>query len=128
MLYADTSALVKLVLEEPEAAALRSYLARVGPVVTSAITATELVRAVRRVNPDLEAAANAVIDALTVASLEVGILAAAGTLAPPQMRTLDAIHVATALGLGDDIEAVVTYDARMAAAARGAGLRVEAPA
>lgn len=128
MLYADTSALVKLVLEEPEAAALRLYLAEVGPVVTSALTATELVRAVRRVNRDLEAAANAVIDALTLADLEVGILAAAGTLAPPQMRTLDAIHLATALALGDELDALVTYDTRMAAAARAAGLRVEAPA
>lgn len=128
MLYADSSALVKLVLEEPEATALRSYLSGGGPVVTSLIAATELVRAVRRIDPDLEAAANAVIDALTLADLEVGILTAAGTLAPPQMRTLDAIHVATALALGTELDAVVTYDARMAEAARAAGLRVEAPA
>lgn len=127
MLYADTSALVKLVLEEPEAAALRSYLAEVGPVVTSVITATELIRAVRRVNPDLEAVANAVIDALTLADLEVGILAAAGMLPPPQMRTLDAIHVATALALDGELDALVTYDARMAAAARSAGLSVAQP-
>lgn len=128
MLYADTSALAKLVLEEPEAPSLRSYLAAVGPVTTSAITATELVRAVRRVDPGLEAAANTVIDALTLADLDIGILTVAGTLAPPQMRTLDAIHVATALALGGELDAVVTYDARMAAAARSAGLRVEAPA
>ena len=128
MLYADSSALVKLVLEEPEATALRSYLSGGGPVVTSLIAATELVRAVRRIDPDLEAAANAVIDALTLADLEVGILTAAGTLAPPQMRTLDAIHVATALALGTELDAVVTYDARMAEAARAVGLRTEAPA
>lgn len=127
MLYADTSALAKLVLDEPESPALRLYFAGAGPVLTSAITATELVRAACRVHPDLEAAASAVVGALTLVDLDIGILAAAGRLAPPAIRTLDAIHLATALAMGAELDVVLTYDARMAEAARATGLRVEAP-
>jgi predicted nucleic acid-binding protein len=60
--------------------------------------------------------------------LDNEILATAATLDRPQMRALDAIHIASALALGEELEAVVTYDARMAEAARASGLRVEAPA
>jgi predicted nucleic acid-binding protein len=54
-------------------------------------------------------------------------LDAAGFLDWPRLRSLDAIHLATALALGDDLDAIMTYDQRMADAARGFGLRVEAP-
>lgn len=128
MLYADTSALAKLILTEPESPALLAYLDGRGGVVTSALVTTELVRAVRRLQPDLEPRAYALIAGLTLIEVDRGVLDAAGTLLPPEMRTLDAIHLATALALGGEIEALLTYDVRMAATARAAGLRVEVPA
>lgn len=128
MLYADTSALAKLVLTEPESPALLAYLDGRGGVVTSALVTTELVRAVRRLQPNLEPRAYALIAGLTLIEVDREVLAAAATLPPPEMRTLDAIHLATALALGGEIEALLTYDVRMAAAARAAGLRAEAPA
>lgn len=97
-------------------------------MVASAIAATELVRVVRRFDPGLEGAAQALLDALTLVDIDTDVLAAAATLLPLEMRSLDAIHLATALALGGEIEALLTYDVRMAAAARAAGLRAEAPA
>lgn len=128
MLYADTSALVKLVLTEPESLALLAYLGGRSGVVTSALVTTELVRAVRRLQPDLEPRAHALISGLTRVDVDRGVLTAAAALPPSEMRSLDAIHLATALALGAELDAVLTYDARMAEAARAAGLRVEAPA
>ncbi|TAK75913.1 MAG: PIN domain-containing protein [Dehalococcoidia bacterium] len=128
MIYADTSALVKLVLTEPESSALLVYLRGRGDVVTSALAQTELVRTVRRLEPDLEPRARALIAGLIQVEVGGEVLAAAAALSPPELRTLDAVHLATALALGGELDAVVTYDARMAAAARSAGLRVEAPA
>ena len=128
MLFADTSALAKLVMDEPESVALRAYLVGRGPIVASAIAATELVRVVRRLNPGLEGAAQDLLDTLTLVDLNAEMLTAAATLPPPAMRTLDAIHLATALAVGAELDAVLTYDARMAEAARAVGLRTEAPA
>lgn len=70
----------------------------------------------------------ALLDRLMLIRLEATVLDAAGRMQPPALRSLDAIHVQSALVLGDQLEARVTYDARMAGAARGAGLRVMAPA
>lgn len=128
MIYADTSALVKLVLTEPESSALLVYLRGRGDVVTSALAQTELVRTVRRLEPDLEPRARALIAGLIQVEVGSEVLAAAAALSPSELRTLDAVHLATALALGGELDAVVTYDGRMAAAARSAGLRVEAPA
>jgi len=128
VLYADTSALVKLVLTEPESAALLAYLDGRGDVVTSALVTTELVRAVRRLQPDLEPRAHALIAGLTRIEVDREVLTTAAGLSPSEMRSLDAIHLATALTLGAELDALVTYDVRMAEAARAAGLRVEAPA
>lgn len=127
MLYTDTSALVKLVLTEPESAALLAYLDGRGGVVTSALVITELVRAVRRLDPNLEPRAHALIAGLTRIEVDREVLTTAAALSPSEMRSLDAIHLATALALGGELDAVVTYDERMAAAARSAGLRVEQP-
>jgi predicted nucleic acid-binding protein len=60
--------------------------------------------------------------------VSAALLDRAGALEPPTLRTLDAIHVASALALGDELEAIVTYDVRMAAAAEGLGLPLAAPA
>jgi predicted nucleic acid-binding protein len=118
---------VKLVLPEPESDALRRHLGTES-VVVSALAQTELIRAVRRVRPGLEAPALAILSGLTLLDVDVAVLTAAGGLAPPAIRTLDAIHVATALRLGPELDALVTYDTRMIDAAQAAGIRVESPA
>ncbi len=128
MLYADTSALAKLVLAEPESEALRSYLRDRGGLISSALVVTELVRATRRLRPDLEVQARRLLATIALVDVDGEVLALATTLAPVEMRTLDAIHIATALALGDEIEAILTYDSRMIDAARGAGLHVDTPA
>lgn len=131
--YADTSALVKLVREEAESSALRVYLTD-ADLVSSELVLTEIPRAARRavaVDPALPLAllldrAEELIDALALLPADRALLAGAGALAEPALRALDAIHIASAVGLGP-IEAFVTYDERQAAAARLAGLRTVAP-
>jgi predicted nucleic acid-binding protein len=134
VVYADASALVKLVRDEAESVALRSYLRDVD-LVSSELVLTEIPRAVRRaatLEPDLPLdllleRAGAVIEALALRPLDRALLSGAGALAEPALRALDAIHVASAVQL-DPIDAFVTYDERQAAAARLAGLRTMAPA
>jgi predicted nucleic acid-binding protein len=133
VLYADTSALVKLVREEAESAGLRAYLEG-ADLVSSELVLTEIPRAVRRAAAQdhalpldllLKRAAE-LIDALALRPLDRALLAGAGALAEPALCALDAIHVASAVNL-DPIDAFVTYDERQAAAARLAGLRTMAP-
>lgn len=134
IVYADASALVKLVREEAESAALRMYL-KDADVVSSELVLTEIPRAVRRaaaLEPDLPLdllleRAGALIEALALRPLDRALLSGAGALVEPALRALDAIHVASAADL-DPVEAFVTYDERQAAAARLAGLRTMAPA
>jgi predicted nucleic acid-binding protein len=83
---------------------------------------------VRRRVPELLAQAQAVVEQISVIELTEAIRARAARLGPDTLRSLDALHLATALELGDDLAAVVTYDARMAAAATSLGLAVLAPA
>lgn len=131
--YADASALVKLVREEAESGALRAFLAD-ADLVSSELVLTETPRAVHRAvaqEPKLPLdllleRAGELIDALALRPLDRALLAAAGALAEPALRALDAIHVASAVDL-DPIEAFVTYDDRQAAAARLAGLRTMSP-
>lgn len=125
--YLDTSALVKLVVAEPESDALRTWLVQQADPVTSDLARTELARAVRRVAPDLMPAARGVLDVLTILTLDAEIFEAAGRLDPAELRSLDAVHLAGALSLGDDLTAVVTYDDRQAAAATAYGVSVIAP-
>ena len=131
--YADSSALVKLVREEAESDALRSYLAD-ADLISSELALTEIPRAVRRAvaqDPTLPRdvllnRSGELIDALALRPLDRVLLAGAGALDEPVLRALDAIHIASAVSL-DPIEAFVTYDERQAAAARLAGLRTIAP-
>ncbi len=131
--YADASALVKLLREEDESSALRTYLGD-ADLVSSEVVLTEIPRAVRRaaaLDPALPLdllleRAGALIDAIALRPADRDLLYGAGALTEPALRALDAIHVASAVGL-DPIEAFVTYDERQAAAARLAGLRTLAP-
>lgn len=126
--YVDTSALVKLVVVEAETRALHAWATRPGLVlVSSDLARTELMRAVRRVAPDLAVAAREVLDALTLLRVGTPVFDAAARLGPDTLRTLDAVHLAAALALGDDLEAVVTYDDRLAEACRLNGVVVLAP-
>jgi len=111
---------------EPETAALRDVL-RGETVVACELVRTELRRAVLRAAPERMAAAEAVLARLTLVRLDRELLDAAGRLGPPRLRTLDAIHVQAALILGDQLDALVTYDARQAGAARAVGLEVVSP-
>jgi len=128
VLYLDSSALVKLLLIERETVALREHLRGSQALATSVLAMTEVLRAVRRAAPDREADVRPALSNLVLLDLSVEVLERAAAVPPPTLRTLDAIHIATALALGDELDALVTYDARMAGAARLAGLRVDAPA
>ena len=129
LLYLDASALVKLVITEQESAALRIFIAGDPLLISSRIGAVELRRVAARQD---EQPAEAQVDAVLANMLfvEVGelVAASAGTVAPTSLRTLDAIHLASAVTLAPELDALITYDARLADAARAAGLNVVAPA
>ena len=133
LFYADASALVKLVRDEPESHDLRTFLDD-ADLVTCELVLTEVPRAIRRAaahDPALPLDAllsrgREVLDAVALVPLERGLLVAAGALAEPGLRALDAIHV-TAAAAASPIDAFVSYDERQSAAARLAGLRTFAP-
>ncbi len=133
LFYADASALVKLVRDEPESPTLRTFLEG-ADLVTCELVLTEVPRAVRRAAADdpslpldvLLARAGELLDALGLLALDRTLLLVAGALAEPAIRALDAIHLAAALALVP-IDAFVSYDERQSAAARLAGLRTIAP-
>jgi hypothetical protein len=127
--YFDTSALVKLVVDETETPALRRWIEkRDAPQVSCDLTRTELLRAVRRGIPDRLPRVQVLLDAITLLRLTPGLYTEAGRIDPiDDLRSLDAIHLAAALDLGDELDSFVTYDHRLAAAARSNGLRVSAP-
>ena len=128
MHYLDTSALVKLVIEEAETAALFDWLNDDDRrVVTSDLARTELLRAVRRVSPGHAAAARNVLRACGTIALSADICDRAALLDPTSVRSLDAIHLATALTLGDDLAAFVCYDTRLIDAATLNGLTAVSP-
>jgi predicted nucleic acid-binding protein len=126
--YVDSSALVKLAVREPESAALRRYLGRRRPLVSSALARTEVVRALLPLGPDAVRQGRDVLARVSLLRINDRILDAAGLLAPPELRSLDAIQLASAEQFGSDLRAFVTYDERLAAAAAGRGLRVVHPA
>lgn len=126
--YLDSSAFVKLAVEEPETGALRAFLAeRDGRRVSSALLRTESLRAVRQLGGDVLSTVREGLRRVDLVAIDDRILDAAGTLEPRVLRTLDAIHLATALAVGDDLETVVTYDERMAEGTRLLGLPTAAP-
>jgi predicted nucleic acid-binding protein len=127
-LYLDSSAFVKLAVEEPETAALRGFLVDVARRrVSSALLRTEALRAVRHLGAEALATVREGLRRIDLVGIDDRILDAAGTLEPGVLRTLDAIHLATAMAVGDDLEAVVTYDERMVEAARLLGLSTATP-
>lgn len=119
MLYLDTSALVKIVRPEPESAALRDWLATQPDqlLATSALAEVELPRALHRIG-EIERLTRAaeLLEDLLIIEIDTYVRRAAADLPEPLLRSLDAIHVASAHQLRPDLSAVLTYDRRMAAA------------
>jgi uncharacterized protein len=129
LLYLDSSALVKLVLPEEESEALLESLSAWPVRVTSELARVEVVRAARRATaqPAAEKRAEEVMAGLYLLKIDSDILSGAARLEPRSVRSLDAIHLSSALSLGVDLGAIVIYDGNMAAAAARHGLEVLAP-
>ena len=126
--YVDSSALVKLAVREPESAALRRYLGRHRPLVSSVLARTEVVRALLPLGSDAVQRGREVLARVDLLRISDRVLDAAGLLAPSELRSLDAIHLASAEQVGSDLRGLVTYDERLATAAAGRGIRVIQPA
>ena len=124
--YLDSSALVKLVVEEPESTELRAFVGD-RAVVSSMIARTEVIRAVARTEPERVGAAEKLLAETSLIVTDGSVAWAAAWVEPASVRSLDAIHVATARLLEVGLEVIVTYDQRMAEAARIAGMRVASP-
>lgn len=133
IVYADTSAIVKLVVREAETDAMTEAATAWERIATSEITTIELPRAVKRARADRRAEVAddrtvlELLAALEIVSLTDDVRAAAASAEPPELRTLDAIHLASAMTLGASVELVATYDDRLERAALGAGLHVVRP-
>ena len=126
--YLDTSALVRLVVDEPETQALFGWLSsEPWQPVACDLARIELLRAVRRAAPDRMTQARAALETVTLTQVTTAVVEAAARPEPWTLRTLDALHLASALDLGDDLEGLVTYDGRLADAARYHGVGVVSP-
>jgi uncharacterized protein len=127
--YLDTSAAAKLVIAEPETPALMAWVRSITTdVVSSDLIRTELLRATARAAPHAMSRARAVLDSIAILSVPTAIFERAALLGPTNLRSLDAIHLATAIDFGDELTGMITYDERLAEAAAGYGITVAAPA
>lgn len=127
LVYLDSSAIVKLVVREPETAALRRFLRRRRTLVSSALARAEVLRAVVGHGETARKTAESVLARLELLRVNDRVLRAAGMLPPAGLRTLDAIHLASALTLSDNLTHVVCYDDRLTDAASECGLTTAAP-
>ena len=125
VLYLDASAITKLVVEEAETAALRMRVSG-ERLATSRLAVVEVTKAVGRANPTADP--QPILNRLAFVELDSDLARLAGTTGGFGLRALDAIHVASALRLGREVDTFVTYDDRQAAAASALGLPTEAPA
>ena len=130
--YLDSSAIVKLAVREPESLALRRYLRRRQPLVSSALARTEVFRALLPAGDEAISRGRAVLQRIDLVRVNDRILNAAGVLRPPELRSpelrsLDAIHLATVQELGGELRALVTYDDRMVTAAKQLGYKIVQP-
>jgi len=128
VIYLDSSAIVKLIIAEVGSDALRAWLEDRPRRAASAIARTEVLSAVRPEGPAAIAAARSILYAVDLVAIDDSILDAAALLRPPTLRTLDAIHLATALSIGEDLASLVTYDRRMIEGATALGLPTASPA
>ncbi|HEV7493328.1 type II toxin-antitoxin system VapC family toxin [Baekduia sp.] len=129
MIYLDSSALLKLLHEEAESAALADWLTTQAgsPILSSELAKVEVVRACRRINPDALPEAKTLLAGLDLVPLTGAVIAEAADVGETTLRSLDAIHLASALALRADLSTFVAYDRRLGAAASAAGLQLLAP-
>jgi uncharacterized protein len=126
--YLDSSAMLKLMVREAETPALEAYLVECDGLLASRLAVLECRRAARRAShARLLQRVDEVLDAIYLLEITPAILDEAAIVEPPILRSLDAIHLATALSVGDPQLEVITYDARLADAARSGGLVVTQP-
>ena len=127
VVYLDSSALVKLVIREPESGALAGHLRGRPARLSCALARVEVLRAVRPHGPPSISRARRLLERIGLLRLDDDLLDAAAAIEGPTLRSLDAIHLAAAATLGDTLVEVITYDARMLQAATHLGLPVAAP-
>jgi predicted nucleic acid-binding protein len=130
VIYFDTSALLKLVFDETESAALVEWLTAMTdiPKVSSDLSTVELLRTCRRVDEGAVEGANFLLGGIDLLPIDRGIVEMAASLVPSDLRSLDAIHLASALSVKADLTALVAYDVRLCSAAAEAGVEVVSPA
>ena len=128
-MYVDSSALVKLILEETESAALAEWMLAhaSSAMMSSELAWVEVTRTVRRVQPNAIDEAALLLESIDMVSIDREVIDIAGALDIPDLRSLDAIHLATAIILGTDLEHFVAYDHRLLDAASARGLPVITP-
>ena len=129
MIYADSSALMKLLIIEPETAALGAWLeARSDtPVVSSQLTIVEVIRSCRRANADALPAARILMSTLDLIPISREVVDAAAELSGTLLRSLDAIHLATAVTIGAGLTQFLSYDRRLTESAQAAGMVTAQP-
>ncbi len=129
MIYFDTSALVKLVFDEAESAALVEWLTLRAdvPKVSSDLSTIELLRTCRRVDEGAVEGANLLLGGIDLLPMDRAIVEKAASLVPTELRSLDAIHLASALSVKASLTALVAYDVRLCSAAADAGIEVVSP-
>ena len=128
MFYLDTSAAVKLIFVERGSTGMRRWLdAADAQVLSSDLLRTELLRVTTRVDPERMTEARGLLDSLILLKLSTSVCERAAMLEPVALRSLDALHLAAALELGDELKGVVTYDRRLGDAARALGIPAIAP-
>jgi predicted nucleic acid-binding protein len=125
--YLDSSAIVKVVVREPESAALRRCLRRRRPLLSSTLARAEVLRALQPAGDSAVGRGREMLARIDLVRVNDRVLSQAGTMKPAALRTLDAIHLTTAGLLGAELRTVVTYDDRMADAAKRLGHRVASP-
>jgi hypothetical protein len=130
MIYLDSSALLKLLFEERESGALAAWIAErtETPMVSSELAKVEVVRATRRLDTAVVPAARALVSQLDLIPLSSGLIEEATDAGEPLLRTLDAIHLASAMSIRDELTAFVAYDNRLLTAAQDAGIEPISPA
>ena len=129
MIYADSSALLKLVIEEPESQALEEWLTqRTGtPIVSGELAKVEMIRAIRRIDPAALPVARAVLRQLDLVPVTSEVIDTGADVGHTRLRTLDAIHLASALSINVEPLAFLAYDHRLVDAAAEAGLEPVSP-
>jgi predicted nucleic acid-binding protein len=125
--YLDSSALLKLVHPERESSVLQPFVAALEARVSSDLARVEVLRRARGHGPVAEAQAQRLIEGMTLRPIDQSVIAVAIGIDPVGLRSLDAIHLATALSL-EGLDVFISYDERLNEAALAAGLRVESPA